>query len=103
MQALYATLYIITSVWCVDLACFFCEVRQGFHVFMHTPKPGCPQHANPGRSAQSAQYEKSLCQTKGQPKLIKKSREYDSKDLTLALYNTDNNKKVLIVDIWMAI
>ena len=36
MQALYATLYIITSIWCVDLACFFCEVRQGFHVFMHT-------------------------------------------------------------------
>ena len=30
-----------------------------------------------------------------QPKLIKKSREYNSKDLILALYNIDNNKKGL--------
>ena len=37
MQALYATLYIITSIWCVNLACIFCQVRQGFHVSMHTP------------------------------------------------------------------
>ena len=32
---------------------------------------------------------------KTQSKLIKKSRGYNSKDLTLALYNIDNNKKGL--------
>ena len=36
VEALHATLYIITSIWRV----FFCQVRQGFHVFMHTPTSG---------------------------------------------------------------
>lgn len=43
------------------------------------------------------------CAIKTQPKLVKKSREYNSKDLTLALYSVDGNKKVFIVDIWMEI
>lgn len=33
VEALHATLYIITSIWRV----FFCQARQGFHVLMHTP------------------------------------------------------------------
>ena len=33
------------------------------------------------------------CIIKTQTKIIKKSREYNSRDLTLALYNIDYNKK----------
>jgi len=35
------------------------------------------------------------CTIKTQPKLIKENRGHNSRDLTLALYNIDNNKKSL--------
>jgi len=41
------------------------------------------------------------CTIKTQPKLIKKSHKYNSRDLTLVLWNEGNNKKIFVVgDRW---
>ena len=68
-------------------------------VFAHGPtivEPYQPKHQ--GKVCEFGQGSKveianQACTIKTQTKLIKKSREYNSKDLTLALYNIDNSKK----------
>ena len=42
-----------------------------------------------------AEIANQACTIKTQPKLIKKSREYNSRGFALAFYNIDNNKKGL--------